>query len=52
MIFNNLHSFNNTLTQMIIVFNKYQGTRLMASGIASVLSGQIDTKTVKMKIEL
>ena len=26
MIFNNLQTFNNTLTLMIIVFNKYQGT--------------------------
>jgi diaminopimelate epimerase len=26
MIFNNLQTFNNTLTLMTVVFNKYQGT--------------------------
>jgi hypothetical protein len=49
MIFNNLQRFNNTLTLMSILFNKKQGTGLTASVIASVLSGQIDAKTVNMK---
>jgi hypothetical protein len=50
MIFNNLQTFNNTLTLMTIVFNKYEGTGPKASVIASVPSEQIDAKTVNMKM--
>jgi hypothetical protein len=50
MIFNNLQTFNNTLTLMITGFNKYQGKGPIVSAIASVLSGQNDVKTLKMEI--
>jgi hypothetical protein len=50
MIFNNLQTFNNTLTLMTIVFNKYLGTGPTASVIASVLSGQIDAKKISVRV--
>jgi len=42
MIFNNLQRFNNTLTLMIKVFNKNQGTSVMITVNNSFLSGQFD----------
>jgi hypothetical protein len=50
MIFNNIQTFNNTLTLMTTVFNKYPGTDPAANVIASVLSGQIDAKTVNVRM--
>jgi len=48
MDFNNLQRFNNSLTPMIKVFNKNHGTDPTVSVIASVLSGQIDAKLIRV----
>jgi len=48
MDFNNLQRFNNSLTPMIIVFNKNHGTDPTVSVISSVLSGQIDAKLIRV----
>jgi hypothetical protein len=50
MEFNNLQRFNNYLTLMVTVFNKNHGTGLTISVAASVLSGQIDAKTVRQEV--